>query len=124
MAGALHLVTGPAYSGPWPSFVRGYLIDIVLPFAMFLVLGTIRWPVVGSQWFRAAALFAFGATVELLQFLGHPVLGRTADMLDLVAYAAGILAGVVFERTVLDRLTDPSSPGAPPDRRLPTGDGS
>jgi hypothetical protein len=123
MAGALHLVTGPAYPGPWPSFVRGYLIDIVLPFAMFLVLGTIRRPVVGSPGFRAAALFSFGATVELLQFLGHPVLGRTADVLDLVAYATGILAGVVFERMVLARLPDASSPGDPR-RRLPTGDGS
>ena len=70
---------------------------------MFLVLGTIRRPVVGSWWFRAAALFSFGATVELLQELGHPVLGRTADVLDLVAYAwAGL--GASFGPVILASL--------------------
>jgi len=105
--GALHLLTGPGYRGPWPGLVNGYLIDVALPFAMFLLLGTIRRPVIGSSTFRAILLFSFGALVELLQHLGLPLFGRTADPLDLVAYAVGILGAALFERAVLARLPDP-----------------
>jgi hypothetical protein len=41
--GLLHFLTGPGYRGPLPWFVNGYLIDILLPFAMFLVLGVAAW---------------------------------------------------------------------------------
>ncbi len=102
--GALHLVTGPGYRGPWSRFVNGYLIDIALPFAMFLLLGTVRHPIVGRRAFRAALLFSFGSLVELLQYVGYPLFGRTADPLDLVAYAAGIVGALLFERIVLTRL--------------------
>ena len=37
--GLLHFVTGPNYRGPFPVFVNGYMIDVLLPFAMVLVLG-------------------------------------------------------------------------------------
>ena len=29
VVGLLHFVAGPGYDGPWPGFVRGYLIDIL-----------------------------------------------------------------------------------------------
>lgn len=97
---ALHVVTGPDYRGPLRGFVTGYLIDLVLPFAMVLLLGvgmeerpTLRLPVV-----RATAVFLVGAGVELLQYLGVPVLGRTFDALDLVMYATGAIAALGFER--------------------------
>ena len=37
--GLLHFLTGSDYRGPFPLFVNGYMIDILLPFAMVLVLG-------------------------------------------------------------------------------------
>jgi len=36
IVGALHFVTGEQYQGPFPVFVNGYLIDILLPMALFL----------------------------------------------------------------------------------------
>ena len=100
--GALHLLTGPDYRGPLRAFVTGYLIDLVLPFSLVLLLGVgldrsprLRLPAV-----RAAVVFLIGATVELLQYLGVPVFGRTFDPLDLLMYAAGAIAALVFERLV------------------------
>ena len=39
--GLLHIIIGPRYGGPFPLFVHGYLIDILLPFSMFLLAGLI-----------------------------------------------------------------------------------
>ena len=39
LVGLLHFLTGPGYHGLFPTFVNGYMIDILLPFAMYLVLG-------------------------------------------------------------------------------------
>ena len=39
VVGLLHFLTGPGYRGPFPSFINGYMIDILLPFAMYLVMG-------------------------------------------------------------------------------------
>ncbi len=98
--GALHLFTGPHYRGPLRAFVTGYLIDLVLPFSLVLLLGvgldrspSLRLPVV-----RAGAVFLLGAAVELLQYLGVPLFGRTFDPLDLLMYATGAIAALVFER--------------------------
>ncbi len=98
--GALHLFTGPHYRGPLRPFVTGYLIDLVLPFSLVLLLGvgldrslTLRPPAV-----RATAVVLFGAAVELLQYLGVPLFGRTFDPLDLLMYATGAIAALAFER--------------------------
>lgn len=97
--GALHLFTGPDYHGPLRSFVTGYLIDLILPFALVLLLGvglehspTLRQPSV-----RATAVFLFGAAVEFLQYVGVPLFGRTFDPVDLLMYAAGAIAALAFE---------------------------
>lgn len=98
--GALHLVTGPQYRGPFRAFVTGYLIDLLLPFAMVLLLGvgldqapTLRRPAV-----RASAVVLFGTAVEFAQYLGFPVFGRTFDPLDVLMYATGALAALALER--------------------------
>lgn len=98
--GALHLFIGPHYRGPLGAFVTGYLIDLVLPFSLVLLLGvgldrspSLRLPVV-----RAAAVFFLGAAVELLQYLGVPLFGRTFDPLDFLMYATGAIAALAFER--------------------------
>ena len=109
VVGAVHFVTGPAYSGPWRPFVNGNLVDVTLPFVMFLVMGNIRRRALGHPVFRAVVLFAIGAGVETLQYLGIPVFGRTYDPLDLVAYAVGIAGGMLFETTVVSRLPDASN---------------
>jgi len=45
VVGLLHFLTGPRYRGPCPIFVNGYMIEILLPFAMYLVLGIVEGPV-------------------------------------------------------------------------------
>lgn len=101
MTALMHIFTGPGYGGPWRPFVTGYLIDIILP-ASFYFLATIR---IARGWRRygvAALLFTMCCAVELLQFLGHPVFGRTADPLDLAAYAGGIAAALLADRFLVE----------------------
>jgi hypothetical protein len=96
--GLLHFVTGPGYSGPFPGFVNGYLIDILLPFSMYLVIGVARIAILKSAISRALLVFAVGAATETMQYFGVPIFGRTFDPLDYLMFAVGIGLAVVFER--------------------------
>lgn len=102
--GLLHFLTGPEYRGPLPGFVNGYLIDILLPFAMFLVLGVADQPILRNRVARGCAVFAVGAVTETLQYFGVPIFGRTFDWLDYVMFVLGIALAAAFERFVLDRV--------------------
>lgn len=102
--GLLHFVVGPTYRGPWPGFVRGYLIDILLPFALYLLLG-VSWRVLAdSRLARAILVLAVGGTVEGLQYLGVPLFGTTFDPLDLVMYTLGVCGGVIIELLAAPRF--------------------
>ncbi len=59
---ALHFVVGPNYRGPFPGLVNGYLIDLLLPFAMFLVMGFVEIGFVKQRVIRALLVFGVGAT--------------------------------------------------------------
>jgi hypothetical protein len=109
--GGLHFITGPGYRGPMPEFVNGYLIDILLPFAMFLVLGVTDLKVIQSQGTRSALVFGVGAITESLQFLGVPIFGRTFDPLDYLMFATGIAGAALFERAAFSRLPGEVRPG-------------
>ena len=113
VVGLLHFVTGPEYSGPFPSFVNGYLIDILLPFAMYLLLGVAGLPFLRSGLARGALVFAIGAVAETLQYFGVPVFGQTFDLLDYLMFGFGIGLAVLFERLVLSRIPEatPSKTG-------------
>ncbi|UCG62324.1 MAG: hypothetical protein JSV52_03300 [Candidatus Zixiibacteriota bacterium] len=104
VVGLLHFLTGPHYRGPFPIFVNGYLIDILLPFAMYLILGVVRHPIIHRPVTRAVLVFMVGATTETLQYFGVPIFGRTFDPLDYLMFAVGICLAAVFERIVLPRL--------------------
>ena len=58
--GAFHFITGENYQGPFPVFVNGYLIDILLPMVLFLLLGLLETRLARSVIFRASAVFGFG----------------------------------------------------------------
>ena len=103
--GILHFFTGPEYRWPLRSFVTGYLIDILLPFAMYLVLGVTDHAVLLSRIARGALVFGIGALAETLQYFGVPIFGRTFDPLDYLMFGIGIVAAAVFEWAVLSRLT-------------------
>jgi hypothetical protein len=104
IVGLLHFLTGPGYRGPFPAFVNGYLIDILLPFAMYLVLGIADQSILRSSIARATLVFAVGAITETLQYFGVPIFGETFDLLDYLMFGVGIGLAVVFERIVLSRI--------------------
>ena len=43
--------------------------------------------------------------VEVVQYYGYKILGSTADLLDLLAYACGIILAVLFERYFLSKYS-------------------
>ena len=104
IVGALHFVTGENYKGPFPVFVNGYLIDIVLPMTMLLLMGLIENRVICSVLFRAIAVFGFGCFVETSQYLGYPLFGSTFDPLDILAYASGVMIGIILDQFVFPQL--------------------
>ena len=69
--GLLHFVTGENYRGPFPAFVNGYLIDILLPMTMYFLLSLIEVKWIQSALFRVVAVFLFGCFVETSQYLGY-----------------------------------------------------
>lgn len=98
----LHFVAGRTYRGPWRGFVTGYLLDILVPFAFYLLLNL---PTIGgTRVVKGMAVFGVSLVVELLQFYGVPLFGETFDPLDIVMYGLGVLAGVVFDLAWLSRL--------------------
>ena len=46
--GAMHFIIGPDYRGPFYVFIHSYLIDILLPFSMYLLAGLIEQPFIGA----------------------------------------------------------------------------
>ena len=104
VVGLLHFLTGPRYRGPFPAFVNGYLIDILLPFSMYLVLAVAKQSILRSRIARGVFVFAIGAATETLQYFGVPIFGRTYDLLDYLMFGVGIGLAVVFEKMVLSRI--------------------
>ncbi len=102
----LHVVTGPQYDGPFPEFVNGYMIDLLLPMGLYLLLCSQdgKTHFLGPWYVKAIPVFAIGATVETLQYFGHPVFGRTFDPLDYGMYALGVVLGAVLDKLVFPRL--------------------
>jgi hypothetical protein len=101
---ALHFVTGENYQGPFPLFVNGYLIDILLPMELILLMGLIGNRIVNSAWFRAGAVFGFGCVVEASQYFGRPFFGNTFDPLDIPAYAGGVILGLLLDLVIFPRV--------------------
>jgi hypothetical protein len=93
----LHFVTGENYHGPFPAFVNGYMIDILLPMTMVLLMGLFQTTWLRSNIFRFCAVFGFGCFVEASQYFGYPVLGSTFDPLDILAYALGAFLGLAID---------------------------
>ena len=101
----MHCVTGGQYRGPWPDFVNGYLIDLLLPMCVYLLAQVSlrkHFSVRTSRWLGAGATLLIGGTVEALQGLGFPVFGATFNPWDLLMYALGTGLGWLLDRLVLD----------------------
>lgn len=100
----LHFVTGEQYSGPFPTFVNGYLIDILLPMTLVLLMGLFQNRILRSPLFRAGAVFITGCLVEISQYLGYPIFGSTFDPLDILAYASGAFLGIALDLIIFPKF--------------------
>jgi len=54
--------------------------------------------------FRACTVFSFGCFVEASQYFGYPIFGSTFDPFDILAYAGGVLLGILFDLVIFPRL--------------------
>ncbi|MDP6779712.1 MAG: hypothetical protein QGI83_23350 [Candidatus Latescibacteria bacterium] len=102
----LHFVTGSGYRGPYPEFVNGYLLDILLPAAFYFLLCVpkLRYP---DSWvLRSLPLFAACSAIEISQYLGYQVFGCAFDPVDFAMYATGLAAAAVLDRLVFPRFLE------------------
>ncbi|HOW41723.1 MAG TPA: hypothetical protein PL123_14345 [Bacteroidales bacterium] len=103
----MHFIIGPDYNGIFKNFIRGYLIDLILPMNLYLLLQiSLRDKVliVKSRVIGAICTFLFGVIVEILQFLKIQFLGSTYDPLDIVMYGIGVMAGLLIDYTIIDKF--------------------
>ena len=105
--GLLHFIFGPGYQGICRDFIRGYLIDILLPMDLYLLLQISlrkRFTVNISRITGAVLTFSFGLMVEFLQFHGIHFFGSTFDPLDILMYGTGVVSGLVIDLVIIDKL--------------------
>lgn len=105
--GLLHFVIGPDYQGIFKPFIRGYLIDILLPMNLYLLLQiSVRKSISVNKARIIGAIFtvAFGTIVEILQLYDIEFLGRTYDPWDLIMYIIGVGLGIIIDLTIIDKF--------------------
>ena len=105
--GLLHILIGPNYQGIFKHFIRGYLIDILLPLNLYLLLQISlrkKLSVYKARIIGAAFTFFFGIIVEILQWNKIDFLGKTYDPLDILMYGIGIAFGVILDLTIINNL--------------------
>ena len=105
--GLLHFLIGPDYQGVFKNFIRGYLIDILLPMNLYLLLQiSLRqhFALNKARLIGISSIFSFGIVVELLQANGIHFLGNTYDPLDILMYGLGIAIGVTIDLVIIDQL--------------------
>jgi hypothetical protein len=100
----LHFFTGSNYRGPYPGFVNGYLLDILLPLALYFLLCVGGFSLLRSWAVKGILVFGVGAVVEIAQFFGVPIFGRTFDPLDFVMYGLGVILAAILDTTVFPRV--------------------
>jgi hypothetical protein len=103
----MHFIIGPDYNGICKHFVRGYLIDLLLPMNIYLLLQISlrkKISIAKSRVIGAMSTFLFGLIVEILQLLKIKFLGSTYDPLDIVMYGIGIMIGLLVDYTIINKL--------------------
>ena len=104
--GLLHFIIGPDYQGYCKDFIRGYLIDILLPMNIYLLLQISlrkKISVFNCRVIGAVFTFLVGTTVEVLQYNKINFLGATYDPLDILMYGIGVALGLILDFTIINR---------------------
>lgn len=105
--GILHIKIGADYQGIFKVFIRSYLIDILLPFNIYLLLQIgLRdyFSVINSKIIGAVLTFTFGVFTELAQLNNIPFFGNTYDPIDIVMYSIGVGFGLLIDYTIIEKL--------------------
>jgi hypothetical protein len=103
----LHFIIGPDYNGIYKHFVRGYLIDLLLPMNIYLLLQISlrkKISIVKSRVIGALFTFLIGLIVEILQLFKIEFLGSTYDPLDIVMYGLGVMIALLIDYTIIDKF--------------------
>ena len=98
---SLHFVAGPHYEGPYAHYVHGYLIDILLPFALYFLLCMYEKSIFRNWYGRFCGIFLLGASIETAQYFDVPLFGSTYDPFDYAAYAVGVLSAAILDQIVI-----------------------
>lgn len=105
--GLLHFIIGPDYQGIFKHFIRGYLIDILLPMNLYLLIQISLRKYISINKARiigSIITFAFGTIVEIFQLYEIEFLGTTYDPWDILMYVIGIGLGIVIDLTIIDKF--------------------
>lgn len=108
---AVHFVTGKNYRGPYPGFVNGYLLDILVPFGFYFLLCNVESAYLRHWAAKGLSVLGIAFSVEIAQYFGVPVFGRTYDPIDFLMYGFGILSAITFDQMILPRVFKFWSPG-------------
>lgn len=101
--GALHFLEGRSYQGPFPIFVNGYLIDILLPMTLYLLISLFQNKLIRSPSFVPVRYLASDVSWRHPNILA--ILFRSIfDPLDILAYASGVLLGILLDLVLLPGL--------------------
>ncbi len=105
--GLLHFVISPDYQGIFKHFIRGYLIDILLPMNLYLLMQiSLRKSISVNKARIIGAIFTvtFGTIVEILQLYKIEFLGSTYEPWDILMYTIGVGLGIVIDLTIIDKF--------------------
>ena len=100
----LHFVTGSNYTGPFPIFVNSYLLNILIPFGFYFLLCLNEYWLLRHWFVKAVLMFGVGASVEIAQFFGGPILGETFDPVDFIMYGLGVMLAAALDTIVFPRI--------------------
>lgn len=108
----LHFVTGSNYRGPFPAFVNGYLLNILIPFGFYFLLCLTELSLLRSWIVKSILVFGAAAFVEIAQFFGVPLFGRTYDPVDFAMSGLGVMLAAILDTTVFPRIFEFWTPQA------------
>jgi hypothetical protein len=100
----LHFFTGSSYAGPYPVFVNGYLLDILVPLSFYFLLSLNEFYPLNNWVVKATLVFGAAALVEVAQLFGVPLFGRTYDPTDFIMYGLGVSFAVFLDMVAFPRI--------------------
>ena len=106
LIGLIHFFTGSNYKGPYPGFVNGYLLDILVPFGFYFLLCLSKFPLLKSWIVKSILMFGVASFTEIAQFFGVPIFGQTFDPVDFVMFGMGVILAAILDIIVFPRIFD------------------